>query len=434
MGISLPYDRSKRYLDGVDWTIAALDALNKRHTQCGNVSQLVLTVAHDIDEQRVCDRLHTVSADIRFLSGTIRRDVNLAPYWHASRSLIDAIAFKVVNVSNEQAATAVLAGVVNSPFDHNRQHLRFTLVRGGDAVYLAMQFDHLLLDARGAEMLLSLIVSEETIDATALSLPQHPYLDRWRACFEAGREVNRFLRAVYDVPSVAVLARHRDPCSSETGYIFHSFAPCEAAAIERVAYSTAGYLMVMPFVLAVSLQSFYAVYAGDGTAIVSLNADRRGQSAGIESVFFNRLSFCHLKANRASTADLKGLSASLRMQWYEQIKNDIPEKLSLAASLTRIAPLWLTSCGVEAGLKNNPVSFAFSYVGEHGFTAEQAFAAKVTDLRHMPIVPYHPGVGVFFTKAQGSLHLVVSFCPDRVSSSVAKRFAAIIVETLQGAV
>jgi hypothetical protein len=433
VGISFPYDRSKRYLDGIDWTIAALDALNKRHTQCGNVSQLVLTLSGDIDEQRVRDRLHTIAADIRFLSGTTKRDLNLAPYWHAPRSHADAIAFVVVGVSNEQEATAALAGAVNSPFDHSRQHVRFTLVRGGDAVYLAMQFDHCLLDAKGAEMLLALIVSEASIDASALCIPQHPYLDRWRKCFEAGRDVNRFLRAVYAVPSVAVLAKHREPCSVENGFSMHTFTAKESESIERIAFETAGYLMIMPYLMAVTLRAFYAVYAGDGTAIVSLNTDTRGRTAGSETIFFNRLSFYHLKADRADAADVKRLAAMLRMQWYEQTKHGLPAKLALASSLTRIAPLGLTSRGVEAGLMKNPISFAFSYIADSRADARQAFGVNVTDLRHMPIVPFFPGVGVFFTKSHGRLHLVVSYCPDRVIPSVAERFASVIVDTLSGA-
>jgi len=250
--------------------------------------------------------------------------------------------------------------------------------------------------------------------------------------------VNRFLRGLHDVDAVAVLAKQRLSMSRQSAFSVHAFTADESSAIEKIAQDTAGYLMVMPYLMAVTMQSFYAVYAGEGTAIVSLNADTRGRNAKPETLFFNRLSFYHLRAARETTHDLKRLCADLRLQWYDQTKNGIPAKIASASLLTRILPLSLMRMGVESGLAKNPVSFAFSYIGPSTSSGTEsmstAFGADVTDLRHMPIVPYHPGIGVFFTKWNGVLHLVLSYCPAQVIPAVAERFAAVIVDTLKGAI
>ncbi len=59
-------------------------------------------------------------------------------------------------------------------------------------------------------------------------------------------------------------------------------------------------------------------------------------------------------------------------------------------------------------MNKNPTSFSFSYIAEQAFNLKFVHGLEVINLFHMPIVPFNPGVGVFFTRFNNKLNMIVS--------------------------
>lgn len=81
----------------------------------------------------------------------------------------------------------------------------------------------------------------------------------------------------------------------------------------------------------------------------------------------------------------------------------------------RIVPLNVLSVFMKRRMKKNPCSFSFSYVGNQGFGLDQVKGHAVVNLYHVPIVPIKPGVGIFFTRFNDKLNMIVSSFDNTLS-------------------
>ena len=62
----------------------------------------------------------------------------------------------------------------------------------------------------------------------------------------------------------------------------------------------------------------------------------------------------------------------------------------------------------EIRMKKNQISLSFSYIAQQAFNLKTVNDHEVLNLFHMPIVPYNPGIGVFFTRFNKKLNMVIS--------------------------
>ena len=266
MNVNLPFSKTKRYLTGMDWVILTLDYMSKKATGVGNVSQIVLELAGFLPAENL---RAAVAQFVRFfpiLSGYPTRDITIAPYWKIARDSslpsprIQARA--IPEAGTTPTVVAELAEGVNQPFQNRREHLAFHLFHAGTTrSYVAMTFDHRLFDAHGAELFLWLFQEWQATGRTppleAIALTEPAHLDHWKRRFDAGKIVSR---------------QHLVPLSRARPAIFPRPAPLRRRAfqfqlvtlgeeqsrrlIER-AYAEAGYLMLMPYLLGLTVRTFH---------------------------------------------------------------------------------------------------------------------------------------------------------------------------------
>jgi NRPS condensation-like uncharacterized protein len=279
-----------------------------------------------------------------------------------------------------------------------------------------MVFDHRLLDARGAENFLGLFLQYSSgADLSAilkgLQLTEPADLSNWMQKFYSGRNVNRKMIALSKPPfEILPLPEEKD-----RGFKFRliSFDKDETAGIFEAAYSQAGYLMEMPYLLSVVTQVVHRLFREKGTEtnnyVVPVTVDMRTGEDITKELFMNHASYLFFKVPAEETDDPKKIMKAVKGQMYEQVKAGLPKDFSAASALLRIAPLSFLAKVFRLPLGGKVGSFFFSYLGKGRSQFSICLGAKIINLFHTPRVPVPPGLGLFFNSFDGRLNLVISY-------------------------
>ena len=409
----LPFSKHKHYLTGIDWILHSFDFMNKRVTGAGNTFQIVMELEGLPKENQVRDWLCSCIGKFPLLGGRARRDYNLAPYWEVP-SQAPAAAFVFHRLRVDEEVFPLLEREINTPFRSEREHLAFHLIHVGERSHAAVKFDHRLFDAHGAEMFLSMLQRDWEKRGRCVweRQPCEPaHLSDWQVKFEAGRRVNRaLLRLTEGAPPRALPL---NPGSMAGGFDFReiSFAERESREILERAEAEAGYLMAMPYTMALSIQALHEVFANRGLEtghyIIPVTMDLRSPGRRSQEVFFNHVSLLLFRIHDREVHDLPSLLKSIKEQMYDQARTGLPRDLLDASLLMRIAPLPAVGHLLRLYLKKDVASFCFSFLGDTGCMPSRFLGEKVTRSYHMARVPIPPGLGVFFHHSHGrfSVHL-----------------------------
>ena len=155
-----------------------------------------------------------------------------------------------------------------------------------------------------------------------------------------------------------------------------------------------------------------------GNILIPINVDVRETKFTKEKIFFNNVSFMlfNIKQGLSVTEYIK----SLKTQFIEQVRNKIPYHFINASLLMRIVPLKILSSFMNFRMKKNSMSFSFSYISEQAFFLKQVDNLEVVNLFHIPLVPVSPGVGIFFTRFNKKLNMIISGSGNKLGSQDGK--------------
>ncbi|MBU1366491.1 MAG: hypothetical protein KKE55_05030 [Candidatus Omnitrophica bacterium] len=410
--------KNKRYLTGIDWIIHALDYASKKATGVGNVSQIVLELDGFPPQDDLRERLVRFIKHYPVTNGRPARDYNFAPYWKVYPKTTISPKLKIHELGDSVTYPQIISRLgqeINLSFDTVREHLVFHLIHAKNRNFVAMTFDHRLLDARGAEAFLGMFQQEQQEPEDHfknISFSQPAHLNRWREKFKAGRHVNRtFLSLAKNTPPVLPLpsAREKKKCK----FKLISFNKQETAGIIERAYTKAGYLMLMPYALAVTMRALQKVFlkrrihAGD--YVIPVSIDMRPPEKVRQEVFFNHVSFFIFRITPMEASNFSKLLESIKKQMYDQVKSGLLQDFKKASFLMRILPLSVLARLMHLPLQGEIASFCFSYVGETAYGFSEFMQKDVLNIFHMPRSPVPPGLGIFFNQFQGKLNVVISY-------------------------
>lgn len=415
--VDIPFSRSKHYLTGIDWVLHAFDYMNKKATGAGNAFQIVMELEGVPAEGELRDSIDGFTRKFPLLGGRARRDLNLAPYWEIpSRTDEPAWTLDVHRLEDGEDALPLLERLANAPFGNDREHLAFSLLRVGENSHVAVKFDHRLFDAHGAEAFLGMLQQDSEKGGACsweLPPPEPAHLSEWRSKFESGRHVNRsFLGMGNDAP---LLSLPVDPTPIRQGFRFSSIPFTEQQSLEVIerAEKEAGYLMAMPYTMALAVQALHAVFSDrgicEGDYVVPVTMDTRPLSQGPQDVFFNHVSLLLFRIRPSEVDDFPALVTSIKRQLYEQARSGLAGHLLNASLLMRIAPLPLLSSLLAYFLKEKIGSFCFSFLGDTGRMPTRFMGKKVRRSHHMMRIPTPPGLGVFFRHSHRRLDVCLSY-------------------------
>ena len=289
-----------------------------------------------------------------------------------------------------------LAAQVNSAFQNKREHLVFILTEAGGRDFFRHDFYDRILDAKGAEAFLHLFQQYyEQKKPPQISLDCPPHLDNWINKFLAGRQINRFLLSLSKEPSRCLPFNPRnEPCKFKVIHLDRQ----RSERLTGMAYARAGYLMFLPYALAVSIRIMHRIFQekniSGATYIIPVPIDTRTKEEAQKEALFNHFSFFIFKIRADKVDDFTGLLTEIKKQMYEQVKNRIPEAIVNASFLMRIASLPLVNFFLKLMIKKHFASFSFSYLN-NAYQQDKFMQEEVSNIFHLPRTPKLPGSAFF---------------------------------------
>ena len=419
MKVRLPYSKNRRYLTGIDWVIGALDIMSRRSTGGGNTFQVVLELKGAFDKDRVQQAVQSFVQQFPILGGYPSRDWTLAPYWKIPPPRFPVpVVFEFRQVP-EVELFPVLEQSANIRFPDSRTHLAFRVFHTVDDRHVvAVQFDHAVFDASGAESFLGLFhqwSAGEDCRARIAKIPlkEPAHLDDWRKRFNAGKQLVRLLHKLSET-ALVVLPRPTPLQGRAIKFQVLEFNAEASRAIAERANREAGFLMFMPYALAASLEAMAPVFVrrkkAEGTDfLVSVSVDLRTPDTAPAAVFFNHISFLFFQVPVAIMGDRKQVLETIRLQMYDQVKSGFPKAMADSSMLMRILPVSVLSRIMLKPLRGEFASLGFTCVGKGGYPFARFMGADLVNLLHMPLVPVPPGIGFFINQFGSKMNAVLSY-------------------------
>jgi len=401
----------KRYLTGIDWIINAIDYSSRKQTGVGNISQVIIEFDGLLNEPELRKQLQDCLKNNPVLCGYPARAINLCPYWKISREN-KALTLNTHYFSKNLNFDDVLSFFekqMSVSFKGKKEHLIFNLVFQEDKSFLGMIFDHRLLEARGAEAFINVLGNRLSL-VTGKSLVEPSHLNNWKDKFRAGKQVNR---SFLHLTKGNARCLKKDGTHSLNEFKVVTFSPQESTRIIDNSYKEAGYLMLMPYILAKSILILHRMFEKRKDPIadylIPVSIDKRPAQLIKKDIFFNHLSFFLFRISPQEADSFPMLLASIKEQMYNQVKSGLPEAFSKASFLMRIAPLPIVYLLLRLMTKGEIASFTFSFLGESSYESKHFLNTQIQNIFHLPRVPYPPGIGIFFNQYQGRLNATLSY-------------------------
>ena len=416
----------KPYLAGMDWVLLVLDDMTRRETTVGMGVLLVLELEGAVSVEALARGLSSLLEAYPEAWSRVRRAWHLAPYWSRRRPPQDALRPRVFEAASEEDARRILETLANEPIAEPAQHLRVDVVEGGDVTRVAFWFDHRLFDARGAESVVARLAElcaspvVERYDAV-----RSAHLDHWAEKFASGRALSECLWPLLEGMDPRVVPVRKHEGKRRFGFRAFVLGEEETAALIERAEEQAGFLMTMPFGLAVVVQVLHELFESRGAAgadyVIPVMADTRTARDTGEKELFNQFSFLVFRVPASEAGDFAAVVERLKTQMYSQIKAKLPANVAEAAHLTRIAPLGVASRVARRSPASRQVSFGFSFLGETNQVPTEFLGRPVRRSFHMPTVPFPPGFGVFYRQTRGRMDVQLTYADGVLSEDEADR-------------
>jgi hypothetical protein len=448
-------------LGACDYFLLALDDMMGRAGQGQHVGQTILELEQVPDPERLRRSLEKLNEKHPLLTARIKRDFfSRVPYWVPVPSSRRKIPFTVLR---ERGATAFsgpgeVAGVewklgevedfhrfcedcLNQPMgsEVGPSNFRVDLVlrkEGGSAIVTT--WSHLLLDGKGAELILSeWLRLAETDDLTtdeqspALMLPQDN-LSLWER-LKAGRASARrfgtlsrkFIRSLGGTK----------PTPSKARFRVVTLSPEDTSKVKEQAVRLTGALFNMPFYLACSARVHDTVLRGRGVVcpsfIVSLPVQiRRKGSAG--PIFQNHLSilFFHLASEELATVESS--TRAVQNDFMLMMRDRLDVSFLRVLGLMRRLPLSWYIAFAKSHFRGELASFFHSHTGPLSPDIRSFFGIEIRNAYHIPTVSTPPGSGIFMCERDGKLNITVSWRDGALSEAECDQMVAQLVQDLQG--
>lgn len=441
MKVSLPYFRNRRYLRGIDWVVGSLHEDARKRVGVGAVSQAVIEMDGELDPGKVRPVLDQISARFPLIHGHFARDwLNLAPYWKYPRGDNESIRLEVHEGSSDEEADQLLARHVNRPFESDRQHLRFMLVRTGRGrSKLGLVFDHRLLDAYGAESFFRLMheASEGRLEEVGrqIRVTEPAHLDHWKRRMLSGQMLNRMLIDLQK-KDVCGLAMPTPLKGRAARFVHEPMTAGESSVAIGKAFGEIGVPVLLPCAAARAVAALRGVVPSPGLEgeqyLLFTTVNTRQPGDEWSSMFLNHFSFLLFSAPSQASAPTGELAGTLRDQLFSHMKDQVPAAMEDAAALGRIFPRPLVAKIINSMFKGRMCSFYFACLKDSGYPGKSFMGHQVVNLVHTPLAFAPPGLNLCMTWYGDHFNLVLSYLEgavdDATARDIVREFKASLVE------
>ena len=450
----IPADTAKVPLGACDYFLLALDDMMRRARQGHHLGQTILELKQVPDPAKLRQSLEQLNAKHSLLTARIDRNFfTRVPYWvpvdPAKRKIPFALFCekgapgKLGPIEREvESAHELFEERLNQPIESEfgPSNLRVDLVElkeGGAAVVAT--WSHLLLDGKGAEMILTewLRLAAQTGDLTASEesppiIPHHEPLSFFER-IKAGRaSARRF----------GTLSRKRirslggtKPTASKARFRVISITAEETAKVKAQATRLTGALFNMPYYLACCARVHDTILRGRGVVIpsfiVSLPVQiRRKGTAG--PIFQNHLSILFFHLASEELLSVESSTRAVQNEFLLMMRDRLDVSFLKVLGFMRRLPLRWYIAFAKSHFRGDLASFFHSHTGPLSPDIRSFFGTEIANAYHIPTVSTPPGSGIFMCERDGKLNIAICWRDGALSDAECDVMAGQLLEDLQG--
>ncbi len=427
-----------------DCFLMALSAFMRRTGQGQHIAGSVLELDRTPDIARLRAALVRVVKKHPLLTGSLRRDWRTwLPFWQVSALAQDPalpMGLWCEPGASVDGAVEVRDGwekvgeILGQPLpDGFNAHVAVIARRGGTC-YLLLAWTHLIIDGKGAELLLAELAALcEGVDSPCDAKDAVGPATTW------SEKIKLTKPAIYHLETLAKtrirsLAGPRPRGGACRYQVIALDEASSARVLERVERMT-GALFPLGFFVACAARAHDRVLADRGTlpegymTSVPIQTRKRGARGPL---FHNHVTVLFLGGPRAQLASLETAAAALKQQFSDMMRGRLDESFTAVLELMMRLPSRLFMFVVRRQFRGEICSFFQSHTGSFAPELARFSGARVLNAFHLPGVSAPPGTGVFFSEHGHRLNVTLSWREDCLNADERRTLAGQILEDLLG--
>ncbi|HEV7869099.1 MAG TPA: hypothetical protein VGO90_15535 [Chthoniobacteraceae bacterium] len=424
---------------GADSFLIALDAFMRRSGQGAQISQSVLELEGLPDMVALRGARGRLVEKHPLLFARLRRSWRTwIPYWEVPSSVGKALP---LHAWSELGTTGRLGDEVKPVADISQWLQSLTgrelsdgcnaaldvlELRSGSCL-VALSWMHLLIDGKGAELLLAEIADlcagiESPADPPEPAVASTPIADL----------VARSKPAIHRLTNLKTMrfASLGGP-KPRHGRLRHEVLTLDAtdsAFLRQRVDELSGGLFPMTFYVAVAARAHDAVLRHRNTAVdgflasVPVQTRKRGARGPL---FHNHVHVLFFAAHREALRSLESACAAMKQQFGEMTRAGLHESFAALLELMMRLPAWLFMRVVRFQFRGEISSFFHSHTGAFAPELQQFAGARITNAYHLPCLGSPPGTGLFFNESGDRVNVVFAWRegalkPDELALTIAQ--------------
>ena len=305
--------------------------------------------------------------------------------------------------------------------------------RDGSSV-VALAWSHLLIDGKGAELLLAEIgrlcdgvdAPCEVKESSRLPLTFKERTAKTKAAIHRLEEL-----AKIGAPSLC----GPRPRPGRGHYRVITLSPEDSSRLTARVEQMVSALFPMTFYVACAARAHDRVFHHRGrephgyVASVPVQTRKRGAHGPL---FHNQVSIFFFSAVRESLGTIEVAAAAAKQQFAEMTRARLDESFLAMLEMMMRLPSWVFMRVVRWQFKGEIASYYHSHTGVFAPELVDFAGAKVTNANHLPCLATPPGTGLFFCERGGRVNITVSWREGCLTSEELQLMFAQVLEDLFG--
>ncbi len=408
-----------------DCFLLAHDDFMRRTRQGRHVSQSIIELDGVPDLARLRPALERLVQKHPLLAGRLRRDWRTwLPYWEVPPAPSRGLPLRVwrergsagllTEATDVEDTMELLQHIMTEPLavDGIEFKARLDVVETpGGRCRVALSWSHLLIDGKGAELLLAEIgrLCDGVDVPCETKEPVRPELT-----FQ--EKIKKTKAAVYRLEDLAKIGAPSlsgpRPRRGRGYYQVITLNPEDSAKLTARVEGLAGALFPMTFYVACAARAHDRVFRHRGREpkgyVVSVPVQTRKRGAR-GPLFHNQVSIFFFSAVREVLGSIEAATASMKQQFAEMTRGKLEESFLTVLELMMRLPSWMFMRVVRWQFKGEICSFFHSHTGAFAPEMTEFAGARITNAYHLPCLGTPPGTGLFFCERGGQVNITVTW-------------------------
>jgi hypothetical protein len=431
-----------------DCFLLAHDDFMQRTGQGRHVSQSIIELDRVPDLEKVRAGLVQVVQKHPRLVARLRRDWRtLLPFWEVPAPPACGLP---LGLWREKGAAGVLAGAVeiNDVTDRLERCMVEPLATDGidfkarldviercdGSALVAFSWSHLLIDGKGAELLLAEIGRLcDGIDLPCDVKEPPPIILRWSEKLQRKKAAVTHLENLAKVGAPSLSGPR--PRAGRGHYWNLTLSLEDSMRMMKRVEGLVGSLFPMAFYVACTARAHDRVFRHRGLAprgyVASVPVQTRKRGAR-GPLFHNHVSIFFFCAQRKQLGTIEACATAMKQQFADMMRARLDESFLAVLDLMMRLPSWLFMRVVRWQFKGEIASFYHSHTGAFAPELLEFAGGQVVNGYHLPCFAVPPGTGLFFCERSGRVNVTLAWREGCLSAEERRLMMGQAMEDLFG--